>query len=61
MKIISKCFLRYGYKMCARVYLNGDGIGKGNFVSLFFVIMKGEHDDLLIWPFRNKVNFVIIS
>lgn len=31
---------RYGYKMCARVYLNGDGVGKGKYISLFFVIMQ---------------------
>jgi hypothetical protein len=31
---------RYGYKMCARVYLNGDGVGKGTHMSLFFVIMQ---------------------
>lgn len=47
---------RYGYKMCARVYLNGDGIGKDSHVSLFFVIMKGDYDALLSWPFRQKVS-----
>ncbi|KAJ7383310.1 hypothetical protein OS493_029277 [Desmophyllum pertusum] len=30
--IYSPCFYtsRYGYKMCVRLYLNGDGMGKGN-------------------------------
>ncbi|KFV13596.1 TNF receptor-associated factor 2, partial [Pterocles gutturalis] len=28
---------KYGYKVCLRVYLNGDGTGKGTHVSLFFV------------------------
>ena len=46
---------KYGYKMCARVYLNGDGMGKGTHMSLFFVIMRGDYDDLLQWPFRQKV------
>jgi len=31
---------RYGYKMCARVYLNGDGAGRGTHLSLFFVVMQ---------------------
>ena len=31
---------RYGYKLCARVYLNGDGAGRGSYVSLFFVVMQ---------------------
>ena len=32
----------YGYKMCARVYLDGDGMGKGTHASLYFVVMKGK-------------------
>ncbi|XP_034418850.1 TNF receptor-associated factor 3 isoform X3 [Cyclopterus lumpus] len=34
----------FGYKMCARVYLNGDGMGKGTHLSLFFVVMRGDFD-----------------
>ena len=33
---------KQAYKMCARVYLNGDGMGKGTHLSLF-VIMKGPN------------------
>lgn len=50
-----------GYKMCSRIYLNGDGQGKGSHVSLFFVIMRGPNDALLKWPFRQKVTLVIID
>ncbi|XP_048731916.1 TNF receptor-associated factor 3-like isoform X2 [Ostrea edulis] len=52
---------RYGYKMCARVYLNGDGMGKGTHFSIFFVVMQGEYDALLQWPFRQKVTFMILD
>ena len=52
---------RYGYKMCARVYLNGDGIGKGTHISVFFVVMRGECDALLRWPFRQKVTFMLLD
>ncbi|XP_028408842.1 TNF receptor-associated factor 3-like isoform X2 [Dendronephthya gigantea] len=31
---------QYGYKMCAKIYMNGDGFGKGSHLSLFFVVMK---------------------
>ena len=48
---------RYGYKMCAKAYLNGNGIGKNTHMSLFIVIMKGEYDALLRWPFNQKVSF----
>lgn len=50
-----------GYKMRARIYLNGDGVGKGNHISLFFVVMKGRHDNLLKWPFPNKVTFKLLE
>ncbi|XP_077986432.1 TNF receptor-associated factor 2-like [Glandiceps talaboti] len=61
--IYSPCFYttRHGYKMCARIYINGDGMGKGNHVSLFFVIMKGPFDALLRWPFRQKVTFMLLD
>ncbi len=52
---------RYGYKMRLRVYLNGDGIGKGSHISLFFVICKGRYDSLLQWPFKQKVTMTILD
>ncbi|XP_069465629.1 TNF receptor-associated factor 1 isoform X1 [Ambystoma mexicanum] len=52
---------RYGYKVCLRVYLNGDGPGKGTHVSLFFAVMKGEYDALLSWPFKHKVTFMLLD
>ena len=52
---------RHGYKFCARLYLNGDGLGRKNYVSLFFVIMKSEFDNRLIWPFTKTVNFRLIN
>ncbi|XP_013383071.1 TNF receptor-associated factor 3-like [Lingula anatina] len=52
---------RFGYKMCARVYLNGDGMGKGTHMSLFFVVMRGDYDALLQWPFRQKVTLMLLD
>ncbi|XP_047200868.1 TNF receptor-associated factor 3 [Girardinichthys multiradiatus] len=51
----------FGYKMCARVYLNGDGMGKSTHLSLFFVVMKGEYDALLPWPFKQKVTLMLMD
>ncbi|XP_070563396.1 TNF receptor-associated factor 2-like isoform X2 [Ptychodera flava] len=61
--VYSPCFFtsRHGYKMCARIYLNGDGMGKGNHISLFFVVMKGPFDALLRWPFKQKVTFMLLD
>ena len=51
----------HGYRMCVRVYLNGDGAGKGTYISLFFVLMRSEHDDLLSFPFRQSVRFSLVN
>ncbi|KAJ7384289.1 TNF receptor-associated factor 3 [Desmophyllum pertusum] len=53
---------RYGYKLCARAYLNGDGpMGKGKYLSLFIVLMRGEYDGLLSWPFQNKITMKLVD
>ena len=46
---------RYGYKMCLRLIL-GDGK-----MSLFFVIVRGEFDNILPWPFSHKVTLRLIN
>ena len=52
---------RYGYRMCARAYPNGDGQGRGTHLSLFFVVMRGEYDNLLQWPFQQKVTLTLMD
>ena len=52
---------RNGYKMCIRAYLNGDGAGYKTHLSLFFVVMKGEFDALLKWPFDYKVSLILVD
>ncbi|XP_042310390.1 TNF receptor-associated factor 1-like [Sceloporus undulatus] len=52
---------RYGYKVCLKLFLNGDGTGTGTHISLFLVLMKGEYDFLLKWPFRHKVTLSLLD
>ncbi|XP_071963045.1 TNF receptor-associated factor 3-like [Antedon mediterranea] len=52
---------RTGYKMCLRLYLNGDGMGRNTHVSLFFVIMRGMYDALLPWPFKQNVTLILLD
>ncbi|XP_033736047.1 TNF receptor-associated factor 5-like isoform X2 [Pecten maximus] len=51
----------YGYKICGRVYLNGDGLGQGTHLSFFVAIMKGEFDAVLPWPFRQRVTLTLMD
>ena len=52
---------RNGYKMCIRAYLNGDGTGEGTHLSFFFVLMRGEYDPLLQWPFEPRVSLIFVD
>ena len=52
---------QHGYKMCAKLYLNGDGFGKGSHLSLFFVVTKGDYDALQIWPFQKKITMMLMD
>ena len=47
-----------GYRMCLNVDVSGYGIGEGthNIISVFFVIMRGEFDHQLKWPFHGSLN-----
>jgi len=64
VSIYSPCFhtSRCGYKMCARIYLDGDGIGRGtHIISVYFVVMRGQYDALLRWPCRLIVTFMLLD
>ena len=48
-----------GYKMCARLFLNGSGQARGIHISLFFVLMRGEYDSILAFPFNFRIIFCL--
>ncbi len=50
-----------GYRMCLRVYLNGNGNGHGTHISAYVVIQTGEFDDLLSWPFCGKITIQLLN
>lgn len=47
--------------MCARIYLNGDGTGRNTHASLFFVVMRGQFDAILKWPFAQNVTLMFLD
>ena len=50
-----------GYKMGAKLYLNGDGEATEGYISLYFLLYKGKYDDILEWPFQHKVALHLIT
>lgn len=65
-KVISICSSpffsgRMRYKICMRAYINGDGFGEGIHLYMFFVVMRGEFDPLLSWPFKFIIMLTLID
>ena len=56
------CYTKqYEYKYCVRLCLQGDGDGRGTHISIFFVVMKSEFDELLQWPMRKQVIIQLVN
>lgn len=51
----------YGYKLKVKIYPNGCGSSRNTHLSVFIVVMKGEYDAILPWPFEKKVKFTLID
>ena len=49
-----------GYKMCLRIYPNGD-VGFSNNVTLDVHLMKGDHDDHLTWPVKGTLTVQLLN
>ena len=49
-----------GYKLKVRLYPNGCNIGMNTHLSVYIVVMKGEYDAILPWPFNKEVTFTLI-
>lgn len=52
---------KFGYKTCLKIYLNGVDGGKNTHLSIYFIIMRGDYDALLEWPFNRKIQITIRS
>ena len=50
-----------GYRVCIKVYPNGDGAGHGTHLSVFFALAKGSFDDRVKWPFTGRVSLTLID
>jgi hypothetical protein len=49
-----------GYRMALRVYASGSD-GKGSYLSVHVLMIRGEHDIKLKWPFIGKVTFTLFN
>ena len=54
-------FYMYGYKLKLRLYPNGFNIGENTHLSIYIVVIKGQYDAMLPWPFKTRVKFTLID
>ena len=47
--------------MRLKLYMNGDGAGKGSHLSFFLQLMRGNYDALLTWPFKQTVTLTLLD
>jgi hypothetical protein len=47
--------------MRLRLFINGDDNARDKYISLFLVIMRGNYDAIIDWPFKFKVTFTLIN
>ena len=59
--IYSSPFYRYGYKCKLNLCPNGNGDGENTHLSIFIIVMKGEYDAILTWPFNKNVTLTLID
>ena len=48
-----------GYKLCLCIYPAGDN--NQGYLSLYFVVMKGQFDEILPWPFQKRVYLSLLN
>ena len=51
----------HGYKMRLGVWPNGFSRGKGTHLGVTFHMMRGVFDDLLKWPFRGEITYMLLD
>ena len=50
-----------GFKVRLRLFPNGSSTGKNTHLSIYLVVLKGDFDSILKWPFSKRVTFTLID
>lgn len=50
-----------GYRLCLKLYPNGDEASGGRHLSLFFCLVRGAWDDALPWPMNHNVTLRLVD
>ena len=55
------CSSAAGYKMCLKLHFNTNISPRGAYMSLYLVLIQGEYDAILHWPFKYRVTFSVFD
>ena len=50
-----------GYKMKVKIYPDGEGEGKGEYISVYIFILEGLYDRSLSWPFAGIMKLELLN
>ena len=50
-----------GYKMRLYIHLDEGEKGSAGYMGAFLALMRGDHDEILQWPFNKKYMFIVID
>ena len=51
----------FEYQMCCSLNVTRDAMGAATHISIFFVMMKGQYDAILPWPFKQNVTLMLLN
>ena len=54
-------FSSHGYKMKVMVYLNEGPAGRSGYMGIYLILMKGDRDGTLSWPFTKETTFILVD
>ncbi|XP_028393154.1 TNF receptor-associated factor 2-like isoform X3 [Dendronephthya gigantea] len=54
-------FSSHGYKMKVSVYLNEGPGGRSGYMGIYLILVKGDRDGILPWPFTKKTTFILVD
>lgn len=52
---------KYGYKLCAKIYINDSVTMDNKGMGISLCILRGEYDNLLRWPFNREIQVRLID
>ncbi|XP_028418593.1 TNF receptor-associated factor 2-like [Dendronephthya gigantea] len=54
-------FSSHGYKMKIEVNLNEGPRGRSGYMGIYLMLVKGDRDGTLPWPFTKKITFILVD